>query len=93
MTVLMCARVNKSELFSCKQERFLTFDPCIIILKACFVSNPAQVLFPVSGPRLLGKGLFKIMDQILDILNSHADSDHIIINRRILLLLLCAVGT
>ena len=32
MTVLMCARVNKSELFSCKQERFLTFDPYIIIL-------------------------------------------------------------
>ena len=32
MTVLMCARVNKSELFSCKQERFLTFDPYIIQL-------------------------------------------------------------
>ena len=33
MTVLMCARVNKSELFSCKQERFLTFDPYIILCK------------------------------------------------------------
>ena len=27
----MCARVNKSELFSCKQERVLTFAPYIII--------------------------------------------------------------
>ena len=37
-------RVSKSELFSCKQERFLTFDPYIIIIKKQQIySHPMQI--------------------------------------------------